>query len=258
MKMICPVCGEVIPAADIELARGLCLCRACNEVVALPSVIDEDHREGNAAFVAHEIAKMPLSAYRPSSLTVSETRMTGRTRLIVTPSRVPALLALLFALVWSSLLVYSIGFVRSDYSAALGLLRYWLPLLHLAAGLVFLHRALCMLVNRTTLLLGPVRFTLQHRPLPDRGALDEPARNIRCFVEEEQISRGHQDRWFQKTVTWAVVMLTRDGRSTRLALDLPERDHARYLALRLNRALDELHATQTEGRAPALMLAEEP
>lgn len=243
MRVVCTTCGETVPGADIDVRRGIGVCRRCSEVVPLPA--GPGAADPSALLVAKEITGMPLHAYRPHGLEWEERREPQRVRCELTPNRGTGLLVLLFALLWNSFLLFWYSYAVVNLSQnPLGVLALWFPLLHLGAGILLVHTALCMLLNKVEITLGPTRLAYTQQPLWHPGAFHEPLRQLRSFIEVEKISKGRRDRWFQRTVTFGVMALTKDGRSLMMNLYLPEQRHARYVALRLNRALDELRAQQ--------------
>jgi hypothetical protein len=249
VKLPCPSCGEFVQGPDIDLSRCLAVCRACNEVVPLPQVVRVDRQgvivhDGDAMLVAREVAGLPLYAYRPSHIPLSETRTGQRIVLRLMPSLSTGLVALLTAVVWNLLMILWLRFALSSDGSILGVLRFMFPVLHLIVGLFFLYMAVCLLVNRIEMTVTPTKFQFTHRPLWQGGDFSEPLRNLRCFVDNQHMARARHERWLRQAISWTVVALTRDNRSLEMDLYLLERDHARYVALRLNRALDEMRASQ--------------
>lgn len=249
MKLICPNCGEFVPGPDIDLRRALAVCRPCGEVVPLPQVLlrgpDDTLRcEGSALFTAHEICALPLYAYRPERSGLRERRQGQRVIIERPDDRVGAGLVLMMALVWCSLLTSWPETLRDTEARRLWGLWLVFALIHVSSAgyLVFLAvRGLC---NTTRLSLSPAKFTLEFAPLPRSGALSEATRDIRCFVESSVHIHRLPERWFRPPLAYDVMLLTRDQRSIPLNMVCNERDEARYLALRLNRALDEMRAQE--------------
>lgn len=127
------------------------------------------------------------------------------------------------------------------------------------------YLGLCLLFNRVRLELDPFRLTVRHESLPGAAFLlssfalgpSRPASkaqglgdgcvfcatslNILNFVATRQRpSRQPDDGLVRTSLSWTVALITKDGRSTSLDLRLLREGHARYLAQRLNRAIDAL------------------
>lgn len=261
MKLICPNCSEFVPGPDIDLRRSLAVCRPCGEVVPLPQVLvrGEDGTlrcEGSAHLTAHEICALPLYAYRPERCGLLERRKGQRIILEKPEDRSGAVIVMMLALVWGSLLPMWPETLRNP--DARGLIGLWVvfALLHLVStgGLLFLSAR--GMVNHTRLVVTPTRFSLEYGPLWRGGALGEATRDIRCFVETSVHMNDIPERWFRPPLAYDVMLLTKDQRSVPLNLRFSERDHARYVALRLNRALDEMRIS--EPRPPSEVKDEEP
>jgi hypothetical protein len=222
MQITCPRCARPIPGDDIDLALGRALCRPCGELFPLPAVGD-----GPLAHATASPLSRPLDRpHRPADLRWSERIEGKRAQFSLTPPRLAALPLLGFALLWNAFLVfwYTNAFTRPGAPSVL----FWFPLLHVCAGAFVTWLALTRLLNSSRFTLDPDSFTLESGPVPQRGAR-EPASNVERFEVTSRISRG--------STSWTLRMLTRDGRAVRLWLPISGEEHSRFVAERLNAAL---------------------
>ncbi len=187
MRILCPTCGTLVPAEDVNLDRMVAKCRSCDSVFAIdaPAVA----HPGPPADTRRAIERTP-----PSGLTVHLDRPfadlsdPGRYRepghrpdpgtLTITRKwwKASALFLLFFACFWDGFLVlwYSIAFTTGA-----PIVMVLFPLLHVAAGVGITYLALATLLNRTTLVADARKIVVAHRPLPWKGAGEIDAANVR-------------------------------------------------------------------------------
>jgi hypothetical protein len=226
MKIHCAHCKQQIPGADIDIAAGRAVCRPCGEVVELAALGD---------------AVAPSDLHRPTNLKWSERRELAAWHFEVTPNRLLAIGLAAFATIWCGFIfVWYAGAFR--HGAGPGSIVLWFPLLHVAIGVTLVYRALCGLVNVVRLDLDEQRFRCAQRPIWVPRSVAEPTENIERF---EACQRGRMLQTSPGKVEETVRMLTRDGRAVMLNFALGTVEHARFVAARLNYALEKLREPKT-------------
>lgn len=195
--------------------------------------------------VAREVANVPIYAYRPDRLPINEARKGPEVVLALREELSTALIFLTAAFCWNACVYLWVKLLFSSDSSILGPLRYLFPTLHVAVGVYLVWGCLCLLFNRTVMTVGKGKVAMSQGPLPWEKPFEEAISNIRCFVDTQFRVNRLPDRWFRPNMAWTVTLLTKDHRSLSLPIHLGERDHARYIALRLNRAVDEMRAPNT-------------
>jgi hypothetical protein len=221
MKIFCPVCRATIAGNDVDLAQGRALCRPCGELVSLDDSLGR-HSEPP----------------RPSELRCHEQLGDDSCSWRLRPSRLRALGLAAFAAVW--LIFLAIWYTGALDRRSPGGPVMWFPLLHVAAGVFVAWNALRGLVNSSLVTLDRTQFRLVDGPVPAFKNVSEATANIQRFEAGE---RSRQMRGRNQPATMpAVLMVTRDGRSTALKLELSEPSAADWLAARWNAALTRLQA----------------
>jgi hypothetical protein len=169
---------------------------------------------------------------QPSDLEWSERTTGGRTTFTVAPPRMNALPILVFAGVWDSFIIFFyMAMIRATRPPTLGFFLF--PMGHVLVGIFVTWQALVKTLNHSRLTLDRTAFVVTQAPIWARGARFD-ASEIERFELRETESR--------RAVTWSIRVLTRDGKATRLALPLDQRDHVGFVAGKLNAALAELRA----------------
>lgn len=231
MQLACPRCGNPIPGVDIDLSRGVGVCRPCGEIVALPA------RESAAALVP--TAALPLGIYRPETFRFSERQNERGYFAEMPPNRLAALPLLFFVLFWNGFMLvwYTIAIAAHVWPMAL------FGLLHLGVGLHLGYKVLVELLNtkRFSIEGGRVRFTCG--PLPVRGRLDVAVSDIDGFVMQS----GAPTRMGSTAKGFTLIANLVGGESKHLALVLEDEAAAVFATQRMN---DELAAAKA--RVPQL------
>jgi hypothetical protein len=167
---------------------------------------------------------------QPSDLEWSERRNGERTTFTVAPPRMNALPILVFAGVWDSFIVFFyLAMIHATRPPTLGFFLF--PIGHVLVGFFVTWRALVRTLNHSSITIDRTSFTVVHAPIWARGAQFD-THEIERFELRETSS--------QRSTTWSIRVLTRDGKATRLSLPLDQRDHLGFVAAKLNAALAEL------------------
>jgi hypothetical protein len=177
----------------------------------------------------------PIESYRPDQLRWREHQDgMGDWRFEHTPSRMQAVGTLLFAIVWNGFLAfwYAIAFKQRGGPGAVML---WFPVIHVSVGVWLTYAAIAGLLNHTTFSIDRQMFRLTKGPVPQRGGLAMPLTNIDRFSANEESVQTKNG----VTLKAQVLILTHDKRSIVITLALTHMLEARYVAGRLNHALDE-------------------
>jgi hypothetical protein len=210
VPLACPSCGRSIPARDVNEARRLAVCRPCAELIPFDG------------------APLVLVAGRPSALRLVERRDGRVFRFDVTPHRRDAHRSLIESAWWLPFLAVMI-FLQARWTFSwTDLFIYLGPMSALAFGVVAAVRR-----RRRRLILDDNGL---------RGGANVPPLPLLDIDRFESLDEPGATRMLRKL---DVLVVTREGRALPLGLHLASPEHVRYLAARLNRALDELRAPET-------------
>ena len=250
MKIVCPACNNPIAGQDIDLADGRALCRPCGEVVTFGANASTALATTQAitdALMTYGDTQTPppaLTRFRPADLKIVETQDDKNWVFDLKPNRLMAVPLLGFAAIWNAFLIvwYSIAF--ASHGGPFNLM-VWFPILHVGAGLYITYQGLVKLFNRTRIELGPSTFKITQSPIPGRKVRELTGNLLRFEPAVKIASTINTRNRYNSTPQWQIKLLTDDGRSIELPLDLPKSDHAGYVANRLNHALEENRAPTT-------------
>jgi hypothetical protein len=221
MQLQCPRCGQPVHGEDLDLSRGVGVCRPCGEIVPFPSPPD-------AALAVTPFSPTTGRVYRPASYALVErtTDVAGAPvwEGVLPPNRLVAVPLLFFCLVWDTFMVvwYAIAFSsRVWIMAAFGVL-------HLAAGVFLTHKAIVTLLNTRRLAIGRGTVTWRSGPVPDRGNVALPIERVVGF--SPRVTQG-------KTTTYSVAMNLDDGSFRDLDVLASDAASAEYAAATFQDAL---------------------
>ena len=174
--MLCPRCGNVVPADDVNLENLVAKCRPCNEVFSFTG--------GRTAAIGAKAFQTP----RPGKVRVEED---GDPKRVSWSWFRPMILFLVFfCIAWDSFLVFW-------YSIALTLpgtpwLMIVFPIAHLAVGVGLTYYVIAALLNRTVVEVGTDRLTVRHGPVPWVGGQDLRTADVQQLYCTEESSWGRR------------------------------------------------------------------
>ncbi len=223
----CPGCGRAVPPADVNIARLIAKCGACDQVFAFAP-----QRRAST----EELIKPPTITVEPAGIAdmtgpdaYRDATARGPLTIGYRRSKIIAWFALFFSLFWNGFLVlwYAIALLAG------GSLAMWLlPLPQVFIGIALFYWSLSAIVNRTFLSIDGTHLRLRVGPMPWPGALDiELARLRQLFVRQRQHT-ARNSSWVTYTVTADV-----DGVDVPLLAKLRSRDEARYIERTIERHL---------------------
>lgn len=220
MKLLCPRCGAAVAGDDIDLAKGLGVCRPCGELVPFGA--------SPTSFGGAHLAELaPRAVYRSPAMTLLERRTEQHYEAIVPPKRLAALPLIGFCLFWDGFMAvwYTIAIAGGLWPMAL------FGLLHLGVGLFLTHTALVAFFNTRRLVIrdGVVAWT--SGPIPTRGNLRLPIDAIDGFAPHAKVG--------QKTSSYVVALNLGAGTKHDLVVDAPDMPSAEYAADCFQKALME-------------------
>jgi hypothetical protein len=222
MQLHCPRCGRTIPGKDIDLERGVGVCRPCGEIVP---------------FAAGAGATALAKAYKPEGLRLDESVEAGVYQALLRPNRAAAVSLLAFAAVWDGFLFF--WYSTAIASHAWGMTLF--PVLHLGAGFFITHKALVALLNTRRIHIGDGRVRVTNGPVPAGGTLDRAVDDVDGFsVVQTSTSRS---------VSYGVRVNLADGTSKKLDVGTTDKGACDYVAASLNDALGRWKPT-SEAREP--------
>jgi hypothetical protein len=225
MQLVCPKCGSTIAGADIDLGRGLGVCRPCGELVPLPT-----------STALAPVAAPPVRLYKPDSFLLTERFEGDRYEAVLPPNRLKALPALGFCLFWDGFMAvwYGIAIFGHVWPMAI------FGLLHLGVGIVLTHKTLVALLNTRRLVLAGGRLTWTSSPIPERGKIDVPIEQVDGFALRDKSS--------SKAMSFVVTANLADGTLRELDVSATEPSTAQYAAESFQEALRQ--AKQRAGEGP--------
>jgi len=227
VQLVCPKCGGTIAGADIDLDRGLGICRPCGELVPLP---------GSSALVPAFAPAVPARLYKPESFRLTERYDGDRYEALLPPNRLKALPALGFCLFWDGFMAvwYGVAIFGHIWPMAI------FGLLHLGVGVVMTHKTLVALLNTRRLAVGDGQVTWKSSPVPDRGNVKVPIDLVDGFAV--------RDKSTQKAASFVVAANLADGTLRELDVDATDAPTAEYAAECFQEALRL--AKQRAGEGP--------
>lgn len=221
MRVVCSKCQQPVAGADIDLAANRALCRPCGELFAIPG--------GSAIAPAQVSALANVDAtHVPVDLKWTERIAPKYALFTLAPSRMLAVPILVFALVWDS---FIITFYTAMAHGKGPTIAFLFPLIHVGVGIFVTWFGLTRMFNTSRLMLDSSQFDLKSGPIP--------ARNAHIAIDLIDQFDAIETRGNRGT-SWAVRVLTRDDRARKLALPVDQREHALFVAAKLNEALATL------------------
>ncbi len=222
----CKTCGAPIEDKEMDRGRGLARCRYCDTVVELDPKTFQP-RVAPKSFYEREAVPMPMRFTvegRGGSLVIQWSWLTLKSALV-----------LFVALGWD-------GFLVVHYAEAMGLTlvdewhdpgaadaavqnaELFVPLLHVAMGLVLTYIGLASLLNTTTLTVSRNYLDVKHAPLPWLG--NGPVDGIRQLFSKERVHRG---RHGSKSYSYELHAVLRDSSRKKIVGRLEEASQALWL-----------------------------
>jgi hypothetical protein len=135
-----------------------------------------------------------------------------------------------FCLFWDGFLVfwYTIAFTQDA-----PWVMFVFPILHLGVGVGLTYTALAGFYNKTSVMVGQGKLSIQHSPLPWPGNRTFPATDIIQLYSEQRMvhSRNGTNARYQLSA------ITRDNRKIRLIANLNEPDKVRFLERKIEEYL---------------------
>lgn len=217
MQLQCPRCGQIIPGSELDVARGVGVCRPCAEIVPFPA-------ELASALPITPFSPSTGRVYRPDSYSLVE-RTSGDTwEAVLAPNRLVGLPLLFFACLWDAFMVawYGIALTSGLWPMAL------FGLLHLAAGVYITHKAIVTLVNTRRLVIDRTTVAWRSGPVPDRGTVSLPIDQVLGF--SAKVTLG-------KTTAYRVAMNLEGGSFRELDVQATDQASAEYAAATFQDAL---------------------
>lgn len=231
MQLQCPRCGQAVPGEDLDLSRGVGVCRPCGEIVPFPAT-------SAGAFAVTPFSPTTGRVYRPASYGLVE-RTSGDAGApvwegVLPPNRVAAVPLLFFCLVWDTFMVVWYGIAFSS--------RMWIMavfgVLHLGAGVFLTHKAIVTLLNTRRLAIGRGTVTWRSAPVPDRGNVALPLERVVGF--SPRVTQG-------KSTTYSVAMNLDDGSFRELDVLASDAASAEYAAATFQDALTAAKQVEPDG-----------
>ena len=240
MKIVCPACQRPIAGVDVDLAAGRALCRPCGELVLLPVGAAAGGAAPPAEVAPKSLAQAsPAGLARPMELSLWEEALPhGAPGVELTASRgTPLRLHGAVTAVATTALAAAV--MVSAIAASISLEVALIAVLALVGPTVPLSRLFHSGREHRVRL---DERGLTHLPYRSGPEIHEPLDNIRQFVVDLRLDHLRLGELPVVVSEWPVRMLTGDGRAVELRLGLRSEDEVRYVAGRLNRALEALRA----------------
>lgn len=230
MQLLCPKCGVAIPGVDLDLGRGIGVCRPCGEIVPLPAA--------PPAPLAY-VDDAPIVRYRPENFRFDETSTETSYRAAIPPRRLAVVPRLFFTLFWDAFMVmwYAIAIAGGVWPMAI------FGLLHLGVGVWMTYGVLVALFNTSRLTIEGGRVRFVNGPVPTRGRLDVAISEVDAFVIEAKVSSSRNS----STTNYQLRVNLANGTTKNLGPPMDDNQGIEYAADRFN---DELARAK---RAPPVL-----
>jgi hypothetical protein len=231
-QIVCPNCGEIVPASDINIMALMAKCAGCDHVFSIsPQAARSEPQE--------------TAPSRPSGVT-HETGMSGELILKLSWFHAALFGLLFFCIAWDAFLIfwYSIAlFGPAKPGNGFDLIMVVFPIGHVAVGVALTYYLVAGFLNKTKVMVDFESLTVSHGPIPWRGN-----RSLRREdVKEIELEFGGVSR-NNLTTTMTVSAHHVDGRQVVLLNSLPDRQ-AEYVAWHL---ADALKVPLVRGKTPRL------
>lgn len=212
MKLLCPSCGALIRAEDMNLDRMVAKCRDCHAVFDFVP-------EGKAASRRQRtVVDMPkaitLDAMGPE-LTLTRRWYSPKFIFLV-----------VFCAIWNGFLVTWYTLVTAGGAPLVFKL---FPLIHVAVGVGLSYFTLCGFLNKTRIVVSGESLRVRHGPLPWPGSREVPTRELAQLFTVEKISRTKNG----ESRDYQVQARTRGGGDVKLLTGLPEVEQALFIEQQL-------------------------
>ncbi len=232
MRLTCPKCARAIEGVDIDLAKGLGVCRPCGELVPIGHVVTPF---AGGASLARTTDGGTRTLYRPESLRLVEKSAEGRYEASLPPRRLAAIPLVGFCLVWNTFMAvwYGIAIAGGIWPMAL------FGLLHLGAGIFLTHKALVELFNTRRLVIAGGTVSWTSGPIPTRANLSVGLDEIDGF--------GTHVKATQKTTAYLVALNLRAGTMREIDIGASDLTAAEYAAECFQDALAEAKRLDPKG-----------
>jgi hypothetical protein len=204
-QLACPSCGEVYPAANVNIALGVAACAGCGQV--------------------HDLSACPALAHR-SPADGAGVKEAGEALLLPWYSFGNAVGLGLFCLVWDGILLMMFGGALADGHLEMLLFGS----LHALAGAGLTYLFVCTVVNSTAVAVRADQIEVSHGPLPwpFQPAVAR-AEVHQVYVVEDRTSKGQR--------SYSVHAQLANGHPLRLLRGLPTPGRARFVEEWLERKL---------------------
>lgn len=235
MKLVCPTCGSTIAGADIDLGRGVGVCRPCSELVPIPDVAAPLVTAFRPQALDLPASPEERRLYKPESLSMVEEADGETYRATLPPRRLRALPMLGFALMWNTFMAVWYGIALSQ--------GVWLMavfgLLHLAVGIGVGYGALLGLFNTRRFVIANGDVSFRSGPIPARGNVEVRVDAVDGFAVHTKAT--------SKSTSFCVAMNLADGRMHELDVGADDRPAAEYAAACFQEALRNAKRMKGDG-----------
>ncbi len=229
MRLTCPKCTQAIEGADIDLAKGLGLCRPCGELVPFGNVVTPFAGSSALSTVGAR------TLYRPESLRIVETTTEGRYEAALPPNRLAAVPLVGFCLFWDAFMAvwYGIAIFGGIWPMAL------FGLLHLGVGIHLTHKALIGFFNTRRLVIEGRTVSWTSGPIPTRENVTVALDAVDGF--------GTHVKATQKTTAYVVALNLGAGTMREIDIGASDLTAAEYAAECFQKALAEAKKLDPQG-----------
>ncbi len=210
----CRRCGAQITAENIDLTTALARCHRCHAVFGFADQLSGANPP-----------PPPMDRPLPDGFTMSESG--GRLRLVHRWYRPVLFVALLACIFWSAGFALWYELARSPSEIPLVVLLA--AIVHVTVGVSITYATLAGFFNRTIIEADTTHLAIRHTPMPWPGNREVRAGDLQQLFCEEQVDN--------KSVTYRLSAVLRDGRKLPLVKTLPEPNQALFLEHTLERRL---------------------
>jgi hypothetical protein len=235
MRLHCPSCGQAIVAEDVNIARVVAKCRACNSVFRFEDQIAVAVPEPRTAPAASVKVPLPdgIAVEHDEALVVGDYRSTarpaGNLRIRRRWFHPRHLLMVPFCIAWDAFLLF---WYATAVVANAPWIMFVFPIAHLAVGVGLTYSTLAGLMNHTVVSIAGDRLKVEHGPLPWPGNRDLASSAVRQIYSEECRPRGRN-----AAVRYSINAIVDGGPTLALVKNLESARQALYVEQELEQRL---------------------
>ncbi len=231
MVFKCKACAAVLDKADLDMATGIATCQHCRAVMSFAKELQKPEPSYTPPQV-EPARKNKGPVGRPEKLSIEDSPT--RLRISWRWFKPHHFFLLFFAIAWNAFLVgwYVMG-SQMPGPAAMKLIFFVFPIVHVAVGVGIGYSAITGFLNRTTVEVRSHQLRIYHSPLPWKGGRDLRRDQVQQLFVRDKV-RATKQGSFQ---VYELKARLTDGRNITLIPAETEIDKLLYLEQQIEKRL---------------------